>query len=384
MSTKNNENKILNELEIDTLGEILNISMGAAATTISVLLNKQVNITTPVVSIIDKTELDYTDLEPAIGVEINYIEGLHGSNLLIMSERDVKALVATLLGETVPTGALELDELHMSALSELMNQMMGSASTSLAVFFNKSVNISPPKIYDPKDYYKNLFTSEDDSDIVTVSFKIYADGLIDNTFITVMTTQLAKDLAYNAINLNHSDNSDVIESETVGHIQIPPIVFAEGETLAMQKPQSKEPKRAPAPAASMASAKNSADDIWSEYESERQRVREAAISRKPQSTRSVKSLQFESFDSDEESHVVSSLNLDLVMDVELNVTVEIGRAKKMVKDVLNITKGTIIDLDKQAGDPVDVMVNGQLIAKGDVVVIDDNFGVRITQVFGAK
>ena len=377
MSTKNTENKILSELELDTLGEILNISMGAAATTISVLLNKQVNITTPVVSIIDKEKLDYTELEPAIGVEINYIEGLHGSNLMIISERDVKVLVATLLGEDVPSGALELDELHMSALSELMNQMMGSASTSLSVFFNKSVNISPPQIYDPKDFYKNLFNGEADKEIVAVSFRIHAENLIDNTFITVMTIKLAKELASNAIQQNHSGDSNETENETIGHKQIPHTVFANEE----EKPRAtKSNTRKTA----MPTAKNSVDDIWSEYENERQRVRQVAMSRKPAATRSVKSLQFESFEEEEENQVVSSLNLDLVMDVELNVTVEIGRAKKMVKDVLNITKGTIIDLDKQAGDPVDVMVNGQLIAKGDVVVIDDNFGVRITQVFGTK
>lgn len=354
------EQKNLTSIESDTIGEVLNISMGAAATAISIMLNRQVDITTPVVKVIKSNEFEYKQLEPAAGVEINYIEGLHGSNLLIMSIADVKAIVGSLLGESVLDG--ELDEMHTSALGEVMNQMMGSASTALASFFDKSVNISPPRIVEPRAFYDDFFEKSKSEDIVTVSFKFYVDGLIDSQFVTVLPLEFAKELVSNAMNFDSSGAAEpesIYDDNVVGHTQVARPIFAEPAAAEKPKPQPQRRENTPPPASRPAE--------------------------KPKKNISVQNIQFESFDEEyRESDALEQMNLDLVMGVEVSVTVEIGRTKKQVKDVLNIAKGSIIELDKQAGEPVDVIVNGQLVAKGDVVVIDDNFGVRITKVLNGK
>jgi flagellar motor switch protein FliN/FliY len=186
--------EVLSLIEIDTIGEILNISMGAAATTMSVLLNRKVEITTPTVKLKKSSEFEYTDLEPAVGVEINYIHGLHGINQLIMRKKDVKALVGCLLGEEPISDDEELNDIHLSALGEIMNQMMGSSSTALATFFNKSINISPPEIFDPANIRISKFADPDDL-IVTVAFKFVLEGIIDSQFITVFPLDFTKNLS---------------------------------------------------------------------------------------------------------------------------------------------------------------------------------------------
>lgn len=102
---------------------------------------------------------------------------------------------------------------------------------------------------------------------------------------------------------------------------------------------------------------------------------------------SVKNVQFPEFAQQQQAggqNGMVSENMDLIMNVPLNVSIEIGTTKRKIKDIMGFTQGTVIELDKQAGAPVDIIVNGQLIAHGDVVVIDDNFGVRITEIVGTK
>ncbi|HAN20850.1 MAG: flagellar motor switch protein FliN [Clostridiales bacterium GWF2_36_10] len=358
-----NANADLTHIEVDTIGEILNISMGAAATAISVMLNRQVSITTPVVQLIKKDNFDYGRLEPVIGVEINYIEGFNGANLLIMSIDDVKKIVSSLLGESdIGVNSSELDEMHNSALGEVMNQMMGSASTALATFFDKSINISPPKIIEPNAFYESFFSAEVGDSIATVSFKFVIDGLIDSQFVTVLPISFVKEMVSNAMNMDGSGSDEnKVQADygnLIGHTQIPRPIYANEATPSSNVKSQQSNRRGGAPP---------------------QRPKEH------KKNVNVQPVQFDNFDEDEsENNSPDQLNLDLVMGVEVNVTVEIGHAKKMVKDVLNITKGSIIELDKQAGDPVDVIVNGQLIAKGDVVVVDDYFGVRITKVLNDK
>ena len=364
---KNDFDMPLTNLETDTIGEIMNISMGAAATTVSVMLNRGVSITTPVVKVIDKDKFDYKQLEPAIGVEINYIEGLHGSNLMIMNITDVKAIVAVLLGEEAAPDESELDEIHLSALGEIMNQMMGSASTALASFFSKSVNISPPTVLEPSKFYREFLSNEENDKIVTISFRFVVEGLVDNQFITVLPIQFTKELVINAMNFNNvgstdpSVSNDNYSSNITGHKQIPNTVFQDGYASTNNVNVTTKTKQ-PSHVSEMARAKQ-----------------------KENMNVNVKPIQFDSFDENEnDSDDMEQVNLDLVMDVELNITAEIGHARKPVKEVLNLTQGSIIELDRKAGEPVDIIVNGQLIAKGDVVVIDDNFGVRITKVIASK
>lgn len=369
-----NDTPLLTSNEIDIIGEVLNISMGAAATAISMILNRQVIITTPVVQTVSKTNFEYKSLEPVVGVKINYIEGLNGSNFMIMNVSDAKAIVASLLGEEFSgDDSIELDEMHQSALGEIMNQMMGSASTALATFLSKSINISPPSIVESDQFLEEFFSSDQCDSIVAVSFKFIVQDLVDNEFITVFPIGFTKEIVKSVMGGldepndeeqsdydSYEDEEDVTYDEIVtGHRQIPEFDMSEEDIMeqpmAKSAPQKREPAKKP--------------------------MREPA----PRKNVSVKNLQLQNFDSDDDyddqpASVLESKNLNLLMDIGLTITVEIGSAKRSIKEVMNLTKGSIIELNKHADDPVDILVNGQLFARGDVVVVEDNFGVRITEV----
>jgi flagellar motor switch protein FliN/FliY len=310
---------------------------------------------------------------------------------MIMRVQDVKAIVELLLGDDQGEDSGEgLDEIHVSALGEVMNQMMGASCTALASFLDRNIDISPPTPFEITDISQKLLDAKQQDYIVTVGFKLMIEGLVDSEFVTVMPVPFAKELVKNAmveagaIEVQSEMQSEVQsevqpevkkEEQTIpqvtGHTQIPaPVHEAD-----FQPPQPKPaPRPAPAPAPAPAYAPAPAPTAG--Y---------SAPKMPPPKDVVVKPLQFGSFDSGEAaSEEMDQVNLGLVMGVDLNVTVEIGRTKKQVKEILSLRQGSIVELDKQAGDPVDIVVNGKLIARGDVVVIDDNFGVRVTEIVNSK
>lgn len=341
ITNENDLNQLLSADEIDTIGEILNISMGSAATSLSTLLDKKVDITTPSVKIIKAEDLKMKHLEPAIGVEISYIKGLDGSNLLIMKKSDIRIIVGLLMGETVEDDNSELDEIHLSAVSEIMNQMMGASSTALAKFLGRDINISTPNQFDPEKIQEKINESLFDPYLVTVGFEFKVEGLINSEFVTILSIPFTKEVVENAINVNSTTESPAAKKDVV---------------------------------------KSSVSSVP---------VKEAPAEEKKRSTPSkkvdVQPLTFTDFDKTPEAESPDGqVNYGLVMGVELEITVEIGRTRKPVKDILELRTGAVLELDKQAGDPVDVIVNGKLIARGDVVVIEENFGVRITEIVSQK
>ena len=437
----------LNSIEIDTIGEVLNISMGAAATAVSILLNRQVSITTPNVQIVHSSEFEFSELEPALGVEIKYIQGLFGSNHMIMSVRDVRAIVQLLLGdagELSSVGGAELDEIHVSALGEVMNQMMGASCTALASFLDREINISPPVPFEISSMTGKTLWSEEQDYIVAVGFKLTIEDLVDSEFFTVMPVPFARELVGSAMGISGQEmlQEETEISQVTGHTQIPaPVIGDDYQAAAKAAPKpapaaapnpapAAAPKPAPAPApkpapaaapmpaptaapaappmtvpaAVAASAPMAADPVPMAMPypapmaanpapmampgpvpmaAPRPAPRAGYPPERPMPHQNVvvKPLQFGSLDTENPfAEEMDNVNLGLVMGVDLNVTVEIGRARKQVKEILSLHQGSIVELDKQAGAPVDIMVNGKLIARGDVVVIDDNFGVRITEI----
>lgn len=346
----------LNNMEIDTIGEILNISMGSAATAVSTLLGRKVSITTPTVSVVKSTELSLENLEPAIGIEIEYIEGLSGKNLLVMRSKDIKAIVNLLLSDIEETDDEELDEIHISAVSEIMNQMMGASSTALSSFLGKSINISTPKQFNTATKLAEIGSGNNPPNIVTVRFMLEVEGLINSEFVTIMTTEFTKELVKKA--LNFDDLEEVVK--TPEKPEIAPVLPLP-TTGSAEKPLPD--KTTPESGSDSFNSSAKAPPV------------------------SVKPLKLQVFEDDkffDEEPETSNDNFNLILGVPLDVTVEIGRTKMPVKNILDIRPGSIVELDRQAGDPVDVIVNGQLIAKGDVVVIDDNFGVRIVEILSKK
>ena len=335
-------------IERDTIGEIMNISMGAAATAVSTLLDRQVNITTPQVAVIEGRDFECKSLEPALGIEIQYVEGLSGSNYMIMRRRDIRAIVDLLLsGETMEESDEALDEIYISAVSEIMNQMMGSSSTALASFFGKGINISTPKTFDPDEIKGKFHLPDSDELIVTVTFSLKVEGLIDSEFITILPVEFTKELVRNALNFGEEPPMETAPQQPQIEMEIHHEPFSE-RTAEMNQREEQTVRTTPAPRGGRVS---------------------------------VQPLKLQSFDEEvTQSSQEPGANFNLILNVPLDITVEIGRARKPVQEILDIRQGSIVELDKQAGDPVDVIVNGQLFARGDVVVIDDNFGVRITEI----
>lgn len=374
---------IFSAMEIDAIGEILNISLGSSATSVSGLLDRRVNITTPTVKVLTSSDFQFVDLEPAVGVEINYISGLSGTNLMILRESDVKAIVGLLLGTDYADEEFQMDEMSMSAICEVMNQMMGASSTALSQFLNRTVNISTPEsfvIEDANEFKRKYYTETDD--IVTVSFHLTIEDMVDSEFISVLTIDLAKELVSSFMGGGDDEEAFVMPDEEPEPVSAPPppdpapattpppVMQQPAPQPMMQQPMQQMP---PQPAA-YGPAEGYPQQQYAPPRPQRQH-------NMPQyNPGSMQPPAYDNFDDEIYLSEGENNNLNMIMTVPLQVTVEIGRTKKKIKEILEFTSGTIIELNKQAGTPVDVFVNGQLIAKGDVVVVDDYYGVRITEV----
>lgn len=351
------ENLLLSEMETDAIGEILNISLGSSATSVSELLGQPVNITTPKVTLMKTADFDIKTYEPAIGVEINYVKGLSGQNILILKESDVKVIVGLLLQTDFSDQEFVMDEMNIGAICEVMNQMMGASATALSQFLNRSINISPPNSFaigDSEQFKKDYFGKE--TDIVAVYFHLMIGNLVNSQFINVMPIRLAKELVSNfGLNPAQDPNTGVLPEAAAAPEAADPPAPASSAPV--------PPAPAPAPKAPEAPA----------HPQEPQQA--------PVPAHHLSEAVYPSFDRPESSLTRGeSSNLSMILSVPLQVTVEIGRTSKKIKEILDFSAGTIVELDKQAGSQVDIYVNGKAIAKGNVVVVDDYYGVRITEV----
>ncbi|SHJ05870.1 flagellar motor switch phosphatase FliY [Lutispora thermophila] len=332
-----NENDVtLTPEEIDAIGEIGNISMGTSATTLFALLNNKVTITTPRVSVMTWDDLVRQYPLPYVAVEVKYTEGFEGSNLLILKEEDVKAITDLMMGGDGHNIHGEINDLDLSAIGEAMNQMIGSSSTSLSSIFNKSINISPPKAFLMKFRESSPIKYNFNDSIVRVAFKMEVEGILDSEIMQLIPIEFAKKMVRELF--NSASNSEEID------------------TARKENPD-----------------KSRIVDKSVEQQSSHTDTRKVDTNYVQ-----VQPVQFEEFDLDGSSG--NKENIDLIMDVPLEITVELGRTKRLIKDILEFGPGTVVELDRLAGEPVDVIVNGKFIAKGEVVVIDESFGVRITDI----
>ena len=350
----------LSDIEKDAIGEIANISMGTSATTLFSLVNRKVNITTPVVSIANWNNFIEDQERPCVFIQIRYTVGLDGANILILREHDVKVITDLMMGGDGTNTEGELGELHLSAISEAMNQMMGSSATSLSSMLGKMIDISPPdaslvNLLDNKrggDIAPFL-----DDDFVKIEFRMQIDDLVDSTIMQLYPIDFARSLY------------DIFIGNQMGDAPAPTPEPAPAPAPAPQPqpfvPETVEPVPAPQPMPQPMGM----PDPMAGY---------AMPQMMPQNM-NIQPAQFQAFGSPALSGV-SQENIGLIMDVPLEVTVELGRTKKSIAEILDFTPGTIIELDKIAGEPIDVLVNGKFVAKGEVVVIEESFGIRVTEI----
>ncbi|WP_088105668.1 flagellar motor switch phosphatase FliY [Halalkalibacter urbisdiaboli] len=347
----------LSDIEQDALGEIGNISFGSAATALSTLLSQKVDITTPTLSLISRDKLEQEFPQPHVSVLVQYTEGFEGMNLLVIKTTDAAIIADLMLGGDGTNPSNDLSEMHISAVQEAMNQMMGSASTSMSTIFNKKVDISPPGIdlMDVKKEEGISYVPEDDI-LVKISFRLKIGDLIDSNIMQLVTVSFAKQLVEELMNPGASTSEELTMDET-------PSVPAESQQ--QQHIQYEQPP-----------VHSNQQQAQPQYE---QRGQQHLGTTFQQPNVDVQPAAFSNFAPPELSQNESN-NLNMLLDIPLQVTVELGRTKRSIKEILEFTQGSIIELDKLAGEPVDILVNQKLIAKGEVVVIDENFGVRVTDI----
>lgn len=387
MANEKDANVEFSSYEIDAVGEILNISMGSAATAVSELLNAKVWITTPQVSVVKAADLNYDRLEPAICVKIVYVAGIAGQNMMVLKQDDVQLILNQLMGNPlVVSPDFEFDEMNISAVSEVMNQMMGASATALSDLLGISVDISTPTPYIiEQTNFCQLAELDPEETIVAVTFNLSVDGVMNSEFMSVMSVELAKSLSGKMIEKFHGDESE--PEPAPQPVQTPAAAAQPSPAPAPAAPQPQiqpQPQAAqPAPGA-YPYPPQQGQPAYPGYGYGGQYAAYGAYP-PPVPPVNIQNAQLHQFDAmDFGLPTDQQDNLKLLMGVPLEISVEIGTAKRKVKDILEFQQGTIIELERQAGAPVDVVVNGNLIARGDVVVIDDNFAVRITEIVKSK
>ena len=382
------ENIEFSEIQKDAIGEILNISMGSAATAVSELLSAQVWITTPRVEVKKAKEMEYHKLEPAVCVKIQYVKGLSGANMMVWKQDDVQLILNQLMGQPlVVSPDFEFDELNISAVSEVMNQMMGASATALSNFLGFSVDISTPKPIIMDEINSNFDVTEFDPEetVVSVTFDLTIEGVIQSEFASVMEASFAKTIADKMLG---SDDDAPAEAAAPEAAPAPAPAPAAPAPEAAPAPAPAAPMPAPMPAGDgqqMPGAYPYPPQPYPyPYPASGYGYPPAGAAPAPTPI-NIQNAQFQNFNEPSvQLNGDQKDNLNLLMDVPLQISVEIGSARRKVKDILDFSQGSIIELERQAGAPVDIVVNGNLIAKGDVVVIDDNFAVRITEIIKSK
>ncbi len=458
-----------NEMEIDAIGEIMNISLGASATAVSTLLGTKVDITTPVVRVQSREEFEFKKLEPAIGVEIAYVEGLAGKNVMMFRKEDVRIIVGTLLGEVPGEEAFEMDEICISAICEIMNQMMGASATALSEFLGFPVNISTPKSFDvgePEEFKEKYFPEEEG--MVVVRFRLEIEEKLNSEFMNIMSTDLAKRLltpfglggdstpepvketapepepqpeapAASAGGSMSQEEMDALMASMSAPAPEPAPTDSTGGSMSQEEMDAlmasmSAPAPEPAPTASTGGSmsQEEMDALMSSMSAPASEPQPTAPVQQPQAAQApqqpyypypapapamdpmmlqllnqMQQTQMHMMEmmkaskapepSKKESSIIRPLssdqirdesgdgiedktNQEMLMKVPLEISVEIGRTKRLVRDILEFTQGTLVVLDKMAGEQVDLFVNGQCIARGDIVVVEDNFGIRITEI----
>lgn len=451
-----------NAMELDAIGEIMNISLGASATAISTLLGTKVNITTPVAQVLSSNEFSFKRMEPAVGVDISYVKGLEGSNVMIFRRNDVRIIVGAMMGMEIPEEEFELDEINISAVCEVMNQMMGSSATALSEFLGYPVDISTPKSFEITDdvsFKERYFPAS--TERVLVRFNLEIGDVLKSEFMNIMTIDLIKRLLApfedsfaqaeempaahtepedSLIQADASSSgaasSDIpvsgslqpdgvltqeqIQAMLAGGVESPEpapapssgdAMLSQEEIQALMAGASSEPQPAPAPAPQPAPQapppqavpmqpvyqyqQPAAMDpmmmqLMSQMQQSQMQMMEM-LNQMKQGTAApsggehrpntvIHPVNSPKFAEDKGTGEEEQANQELLMKVPLEISVEIGRTKKLVKDILEFTQGSLVVLDKMAGERADVFVNGECIARGDIVVVEDNFGIRITEI----
>lgn len=381
-SNMDSNDELLSPIEKDALGEIGNISMGSAATTLSTLLGHKVSITTPSVTVAPMNVIQQHYPLPYLVVEVAYTVGIDGSNVFAIQATDAAVIADLMMGGDGTNPDPELNEIHLSAVGEAMNQMMGAVATSLSTMFNKKIDISPPKVnlvdFGKEDIASDIINSNEP--MVRAAFRMEVDGLIDSEIMQILTLKVAKEMVDSLMGGGEEPAPAPAPAPAPTEAPTPPPAPQPVAPSAPAPQQNYPPPQqnypppppqgyAPPPQGYAPPPQGYAPPLG--YGNSQ--MQPNVVTNMPVSPAQFTPLSTEPVQ-------INEANIGLILDVPLQVTVELGRTKKTIKEILDLSTGSIVELDKLAGEPVEIQVNGHFLAKGEVVVIDENFGVRITEI----
>ena len=371
---------VLSDMEKDALGEIGNISMGSAATTLSVLLGHKVSINTPTTTVATMNIIKEHYPMPYLVVEVGYTIGIDGNNVLAIQAQDAAIIADLMMGGDGTNPDPEISEISMSAVGESMNQMMGTVATSLSTMFNKKIDISPPKVslvdFGSEEKITELAGSTDP--IVRISFRMEVDGLIDSEIMQILPVHVAKEMVEALLGGGASGGD---EPAPKPETPPPPQPAPPPQMTAAPPPPPPPPQQQyAAPPPQQQYAPPPQQYAQQQYAAPPPGYGYGGPPMQPHVANNVPVSPAQFTPLSMEPVQVNEANIGLILDVPLQVTVELGRTKKSIKEILELSTGSIVELDKLAGEPVEIQVNGHFLAKGEVVVIDENFGVRITEI----
>lgn len=366
----------LNSEEIDVIGEVNNIAMGSSATALSTLLDEKVDITTPEVDVMTFQQLIEEYDRPCVLVKVEYVEGIEGLSLLVIDTEDAAVIADLMMGGDGLEGMDQemLNEISISAVGEAMNQMMGAASTAMSNILDELVNISPPTaefidlddvIEEGRDWF------DPNEKIVVTSFKLKVGEVIDSSFKQISSYNFVKNLADSLLQGNTGLMDNTIDEE-----EIEEEVKEEVDTTVKEEYQEAAPQKDQSSKADRSSSEKHKSGAQQSAPQQRREPQNRNIEREEKVD--VQSAQFPEFNESTTQPLPN--NMELIKDVPLEVTVRLGKTVMKIRDILDLGDGSIIELDKLAGEPVDLLVNGKLVAKGEVVVIDENFGFRVKDI----
>ena len=357
----------LTSAEIDMIGEVGNMIMGSASTALFTILGQNVDITTPKVSVIKLSELKDKFDDERVVTTLNFEEAITGLNVFVVDTRTAAIIADLMMGGDGQNAGEEIDDIKMSAVGEAMNQMMGAASTSMSEFLDASVNITPPSssTFDFSDENAQFppVANQDDEEIVLVSFDMSIGELASTNIFQILPIQFVKEL-YAKV----SGSSQQEQEQAQPQQPAPQQQQAQPQQQQAQQPAPQQQQQQQQP----------------QQQRQPQQGGGAQMPPKPnkQEPVSAQTVEFEDFD--DTAYTQIPKQLELLYDVPLEITVELGRSKLSLKEVMDLNIGSIIELDKLTGEHVDILVNGKVIAKGEVVVVSESFGVRVTEIVNPK
>ncbi len=346
----------LTEQEIDAMGEVGNISMGTSATTLYTLLGQKVSITTPKVTTSTMKAFSENIDFPYVIIKIGYKTGIEGMNLLILKEKDVKIITDLMMGGDGTNVSEDLTDLHLSAISEAMNQMVGSSSTSLSEMLGEKIDINPPEALNEKlDPEKASEMGLDSQETVAItSFKMTIGDLIDSEIMQIMPIDVARQLVEKLMTPDEEE------------------VSVEPEAESQPAPEVQQtPEPAPEPVQENTNNQNVQQQSQPQVNQQPQQPQRPKVNAQP--------LEFNNFSDNQDSKYYNN-DIELIKEVPLEITVELGRTTKKISEILEVGEGSVLELNSIVGESLNILANGQMIAKGEVVVVDENYGVRVTDI----